>query len=100
MTRKTRWCGNSRLVVPFRLLWLPKPAPCAVLTVIFLKGGFSMLSSTLTLSLAQSISEVILAPALQHAEDVTHIHVLLDTLQKIRSPHVHTHDDFATGYLS
>ena len=58
-----------------------------------------MLSPTLTQSLAQTIAEVILAPTIQHADNVTHIHVLLDTLQKIRSQHIHTHAAFATGYL-
>ncbi len=65
-----------------------------------MKGGLLMLSPSFTLSLAQSISEVILAPAIRHTADVTHIHILLDTVQKIRHPSYHTHGDFATGYMS
>jgi hypothetical protein len=49
-------------------------------------------------SLAQSIAEVILAPAIRHTEDVTHIHVLQDVLQKIRQPRYHRHPDFAPGF--
>jgi hypothetical protein len=49
-------------------------------------------------SLAQSIAQVILAPVIRHTEDIMHIHVLQDTLQKIRHPHYHMHPDFATGY--
>jgi hypothetical protein len=49
-------------------------------------------------SLAQSIAQVILAPVIHHTEDIMHIHVLQDTLQKIRHPHYHMHPDFATGY--
>jgi hypothetical protein len=63
-----------------------------------MKGGFSMLNPSFTFSLAQSISEAILAPAIRHTEDVTHIHVLLDALQKIRDPRYHAHPDFTTGY--
>jgi hypothetical protein len=68
--------------------------------VFFMKGGCLMLSPSFTLSLAESISEVILAPAIQHADEMSHIHVLLDTLQKIRQAHYHTHRDFATGSIS
>jgi hypothetical protein len=49
-------------------------------------------------SLAQSIAQMILAPAIRHTEDIMHIHVLQDALQKIRHPHYHMHPDFATGY--
>jgi len=65
-----------------------------------MKGGLLMLSPSFTLSLAQSISEVILAPAIRHTADVTQIHILLDTVQKIRHPFYHNHRDFATAYLS
>ena len=64
-----------------------------------MKGDFLMLNPSLTLSLAQSISDVILAPAIRHAADVTHVHVLLDTIQKIRHPRYYTHPDFVPGYL-
>ena len=64
-----------------------------------MKGGFLMLNPTFTLSLAQSISDVILAPAIRHAADGTHVHVLLDTIQKIRHPRYSTHPDFVPGYL-
>jgi len=64
-----------------------------------MKGGLLMLNPTFTLSLAQSISDVILAPAIRHAADVTHVHVLLDTIQKIRHPRYSTHPDFIPGYL-
>jgi hypothetical protein len=57
-----------------------------------------MLDPTFVTSLAQSIAEVILVPAIRHTEDVTHIHVLQDALQKIRQPRYHSHPDFATGY--
>ena len=58
-----------------------------------------MLNPSFTLSLAQSIADVILAPALHHADDTAHIQVLLDTLQKIRQARNHTHRDFAAGYI-
>ncbi len=64
-----------------------------------MKGSFLMLNPTFTLSLAQSISDVILAPAIRHAADVTHVNVLLDTIQKIRHPRYSTHPDFIPGYL-
>jgi hypothetical protein len=57
-----------------------------------------MLDPTFVTQLTQSIAEVILVPAIRHTEDVTHIHVLQDALQKIRHPRYHTHPDFATGY--
>ena len=57
-----------------------------------------MLDPPLVALLAQSIAQVILAPAIRHSEDVTHIHVLQDAFQKIRHPHYHMHPDFATGY--
>jgi hypothetical protein len=57
-----------------------------------------MLNPTFVASLAQSIAEVILAPAIRHTEDVTYIHVLQDALQKIRQPRYHRHPDFAPGY--
>jgi hypothetical protein len=57
-----------------------------------------MLDPTCVASLAQSIAQMILAPAIRHTEDIMHIHVLQDALQKIRHPHYHMHPDFATGY--
>ncbi|MFL5657358.1 MAG: hypothetical protein ACJ8CB_24650, partial [Ktedonobacteraceae bacterium] len=57
-----------------------------------------MLNQSFTLSLAQSIADVILAPAIRHADDTVHIQVVLDTIQKIRHPRYHTHPDFTTGY--
>src|SRR5256885_4762848 len=57
-----------------------------------------MLDPTCVATLAQSIAQVILAPAIRHTEDIMHIHVLQDALQKIRHPHYHMHPDFATGY--
>jgi hypothetical protein len=57
-----------------------------------------MLNPTFVASLAQSIAEVILVPAVRHTEDVTHIHVLQDVLQKIRQPRYHSHPDFAPGF--
>jgi hypothetical protein len=57
-----------------------------------------MLDPTLVASLAQSIAQEILAPAIRHTEDVTHIHVLQDALQKIRHPRYSSHPDFAAGY--
>jgi hypothetical protein len=57
-----------------------------------------MLDPTYVASLAQSIAQVILAPAIRHTEDIMHIHVLQDALQKIRHPHYHMHPDFAAGY--
>lgn len=56
-----------------------------------------MLNPSYVASQAQSIAEVILLPAIRHAEDVTHIHVLQDALQKIRHPRYYTHPDFAIG---
>ena len=64
-----------------------------------MKGDFLMLNPSLTLSLAQSISDVILAPAIRHAADGTHVHVLLDAIQKIRQPRYYTHPDFVPGSL-
>jgi hypothetical protein len=57
-----------------------------------------MLDPTLVTSLAQSIAKEFLAPAIRHTEDVTHIHVLQDALQKIRHPRYYSHPDFAIGY--
>lgn len=57
-----------------------------------------MLDPTCVASLAQSIAQVILAPAIRHTEDIMHIHVLQDALQKIRHLHYCMHPDFATGY--
>ena len=57
-----------------------------------------MLDPTFVASLAQSIAKEILAPAIRHTEDVTHIHVLQDALQKIRHPRHFSHPDFAIGY--
>jgi hypothetical protein len=57
-----------------------------------------MLDPTLVASLTQSIAQVILAPAIRHTDDVTHIHVLQDALQKIQHPRYSSHLDFATGY--
>ena len=57
-----------------------------------------MLDLTLVAALAQSIAQVILAPAIRHTDDVTHIHVLQDALQKIQHPRYSSHPDFATGY--
>jgi hypothetical protein len=57
-----------------------------------------MLNPTFVASLAQSIAEMILVPAVRYTEDVTHIHVLQDVLQKIRQPRYHRHPDFAIGY--
>jgi hypothetical protein len=58
-----------------------------------------MLDPTIVTSLAQSIAEVILAPAIHHTEYVTDIHVLQDALQKIRQPRYHMHPDFTAGYI-
>ena len=57
-----------------------------------------MLDPTFVASLAQSIAKEILAPAIRHTDDVTHIHVLQDALQKIQHPRYSSHPDFATGY--
>jgi hypothetical protein len=57
-----------------------------------------MLDPMLVTSLAQSIAKEILAPAIRHTEDVTHIHVLQDALQKIQRPRYSSHPDFAIGY--
>jgi hypothetical protein len=57
-----------------------------------------MLDPTLVAELSQSIAKEILAPAIRHTEDVTHIHVLQDALQKIQHPRYSSHPDFATGY--
>ena len=57
-----------------------------------------MLDPTFVASLAQTIAKEILAPAIRHTDDVTHIHVLQDALQKIRHPRYSSHPDFATGY--
>ena len=57
-----------------------------------------MLDPTCVASLAQSIAKEILAPAIRHTDDVTHIHVLQDALQKIRYPRYTSHPDFAIGY--
>ena len=47
---------------------------------------------------ATSIAHVMLVPAMRHTDDVTHMHVLQDALQKIRRPYYHAHPDFETGY--
>ena len=57
-----------------------------------------MLDQPLVASLAQSIAKEILAPAIRHTDDVTHIHVLQDALQKIQHPRYSSHPDFAIGY--
>ena len=57
-----------------------------------------MLDPTFVASLAQTIAKEILAPAIRHTDDVTHIHVLQDALQKIQHPRYSSHPDFATGY--
>lgn len=57
-----------------------------------------MLDPTLVALLAQSIAKEILAPAIRQTDDVTHIHVLQDALQKIQQPRSFSHPDFATGY--
>src|SRR5437660_11135150 len=57
-----------------------------------------MLDPTMVASLVQSIAKAILAPAIRHTEDVTHIHVLQDALQKIQHPRYSSHPNFATGY--
>ena len=57
-----------------------------------------MLDPTFVALLAQSIAKEILAPAIRHTDDVTHIHVLQDALQKIQHPRYSSHPDFATGY--
>jgi hypothetical protein len=64
-----------------------------------MKGGFFMLNPLFTLSQAQSIADVILAPAIRHADDAAYIQVMLDTIQKIRQARYHTHRDFAVGYI-
>jgi len=57
-----------------------------------------MLDQPFVASLAQSIAKEILAPAIRHTDDVTHIHVLQDALQKIRHPRYSSHPDIAAGY--
>src|SRR6266566_5751878 len=62
------------------------------------RSEWPMLDPTFVTQLTQSITEVILVPAIRHTEDVTDIHVLQDALQKIRHPRYYMHPDFATGY--
>lgn len=59
-----------------------------------------MLDAFLLSALAQSITDVVLAPAIHHAQDVTQIHVLQDALQKLRLPRYAAHPDCATGYAT
>ena len=57
-----------------------------------------MLDPAFTVTLAQSIVDMVLKPAICSTDDVIHIHVLQDTLQKIRDPRYHRHPEFTTGY--
>src|SRR5207244_3120027 len=74
--------------------FLDPSVPCCLM-----KGGRLTLDSICIPALVTSIKSRILVPAIGSTDDVSHIHVLQDVLQKLHQSRYHGHPEFATGYV-